>query len=149
MLSQAAGEACATGLPVALLLLDIDHFKKFNDDCGHAIGDNVLRLMARVLTENTKGRDTAARYGGEEFAIILQGADLAGAQAVAEQVRQALEQYPIMNRLTGQRYGRVTCSIGVAQYRPGEFLGDLINRADQALYAAKNAGRTTVWLEQR
>lgn len=103
--------------------------------------------MARVLTEHTKGRDTAARYGGEEFAIILPGADLHGGIAVAEQVRRILERRPIMNRTTGQRLGVVTCSIGVAAYRPGDPVGELINRADKALYRAKREGRNTVRTE--
>jgi diguanylate cyclase len=134
----------STKMPLSLLMLDIDHFKRFNDTHGHALGDHVLRLFAMVLKENIKGRDTAARYGREEFAIILPGASLDGGVEVAEQIRGVLEQRPIMNRATGKRLGVVTCSIGVAQYRPGEPVGDVVERADQALYRAKREGRNRV-----
>jgi len=143
-LQRSALRAGAEKLPLCLLMLDIDHFKKFNDTYGHAVGDHVLRLFAMVLKESIKGRDTAARYGGEEFAIILPGAAMAGAKSVAEQIRSVLEQRPIMNRSTGKRLGVVTCSIGVAQYQPGEPVGDLIERADKALYQAKREGRNCV-----
>ena len=143
-IEREALRAASTGRPVSLLMLDIDRFKRFNDTYGHSLGDHVLRLVARLLKENVKGRDTAARFGGEEFAIILPGADLAGARSVAEQIRGVLEQRPIVNRSSGQRFGVVTCSIGVAQYRAGEPVHAWINRADKALYRAKEAGRNTV-----
>lgn len=146
-LQRAALRSGAEQTPMCLLFIDIDHFKKFNDTYGHPVGDHVLRLFAMVLKESIKGRDTAARYGGEEFAIILPGASLNGAVSVAEQIRKVLEQRPIMNRATGKRLGVVTCSIGVAQYRPGEPVGDLIERADQAVYRAKNDGRNCVRAE--
>ena len=146
-LPAAAIQADVTRTPLSLLMLDIDHFKMFNDRYGHPLGDNVLRLLGGVLMEHLKGRDTAARYGGEEFAAILPGADLAAAVTVAEQVRGILESRPIVNRNTGQRFGVVTCSIGAACYRHGESLGDLIERADQALYRAKHAGRNRVMAE--
>jgi len=146
-LQRAALRAGAEQVPLCLLFVDIDHFKKFNDTYGHPVGDHVLRLFAMVLKESIKGRDTAARYGGEEFAIILPGASLNGAVSVAEQIRKVLEQRPIMNRATGKRLGVVTCSIGVAQYRPGEPVGDLIERADQAVYRAKGDGRNCVRAE--
>ena len=146
-LPEAASQADAARAPLALLMLDIDHFKMFNDRYGHPLGDNVLRLLGGGLMEHLKGRDTAARYGGEEFAAILPGADLAAAVTVAEQVRAILESRPIVNRNTGQRFGVVTCSIGAACYRHGESVGDLIERADQALYRAKHAGRNRVMAE--
>ncbi len=133
---------------VALLLLDIDHFKKFNDKHGHLLGDNVLRLVASVLTSHIKGRDTAARYGGEEFAIILVGAHIAAAATVGEQIRDLLERRPLVNRNTGQKLGVVTCSVGVAVFRPGEALADFVDRADQSLYRAKRTGRNRVCTEE-
>jgi diguanylate cyclase len=144
MLQRAALRAGAEGSPLSLMMLDIDHFKKFNDTHGHVVGDHVLRLFAQVLNENIKGRDTAARYGGEEFSIILPGANAQGAMAVAEQIRGMLENRPILNRATGKRLGVVTCSIGVAQYRPGEPVGETVDRADQAMYRAKREGRNMV-----
>ena len=146
-LQRSALRAGTERSPLSLLLIDIDHFKKFNDTYGHAVGDHVLRLFAMVLRESIKGRDTAARYGGEEFAIILPGASIAGAVSVAEQIRKVLEQRPLMNRTTGKRLGVVTCSVGVAQYRPGEPVGDLVERADQAVYRAKREGRNCVRTE--
>ena len=132
----------------SLLLLDIDRFKNFNDKYGHVFGDYVLRLIGGVLKENIKGRDMAARYGGEEFAIVLPRTDLRDGHTVAEQIRQVLERRPIVNRTSKQELGHVTCSIGVARYRPGELTGDLIDRADKALYRAKRDGRNMVRLEQ-
>jgi len=146
-LSRAASEALTEGTPLSLLMLDIDHFKKFNDTHGHATGDSVLRLLAKVLIDHIKGRDTAARYGGEEFGIILVGADLPAAMTIGDQIRDLLERRPLINRATGLKLGVVTCSIGVAGYRPGEALGDFVNRADTALYTAKRTGRNRVCSE--
>jgi len=147
-LLRAAQLSAVEKAPMSLLLLDIDHFKKFNDTYGHPLGDNVLRLVGRVLMDHIKGRDTAARYGGEEFGIILPGADLAGGVTVGDQVRSILERRPIINRTTGQRLGVVTCSVGVAQYRVGEPVGELVSRADQSLYRAKREGRNRVCAEE-
>lgn len=143
-LREAARQAMEQHGTLSLLMVDIDHFKRFNDTYGHSLGDSVLRLMARVLVDQIKGRDLAARYGGEEFAVILPSANLAGGVTVGEQLRQVLERRPILNRSTGQRLGVVTCSVGVAQYRRGEMVGDLIDRADQALFRAKRTGRNRV-----
>jgi diguanylate cyclase len=85
-----------------------------------------------------------ARYGGEEFAILLSGVGPEDALRVAELVRQTMERRPVINRTTGQSYGVVTCSVGVSYYRHGELGGDFVDRADQALYAAKKAGRNAV-----
>ena len=144
-LLQATSE---TPIAVALLLLDIDRFKNFNDKYGHLLGDNVLRLVATVLTSHIKGRDTAARYGGEEFAIILTGANIDAAATVGEQIRDLLERRPLVNRNTGQKLGVVTCSVGVAVFRRGEALADFVDRADQALYRAKRTGRNRVCVEE-
>jgi diguanylate cyclase len=95
-----------------------------------------------------KGRDTAARYGGEEFAIILPDTALNDGVTVAEHIRTILGRRPVINRVSGQRLGVVTCSIGVAQYRSGEPVGELVNRADQSLYRAKREGRNTVRAEE-
>jgi diguanylate cyclase len=129
---------------LALLLLDVDHFKRFNDTYGHLIGDKVLTLVAHVLMQQVREQDTVARYGGEEFAIILPGADLPNATSIAEQIRQEFERRPIVNVTSGTQLGSLTCSIGVTSYRHGERVGDLIDRADQALYQAKSSGRNVV-----
>jgi len=132
---------------LSLLIADIDHFKQFNDQFGHPVGDKVLRIVARSLREGLKGRDTSARYGGEEFAIILPQTRLKDAAIVADQIRQGLAARKIVNRQTDEDYGTVTLSIGVAEYRYGEPLTDLIRRADDALYRAKRSGRNRVETE--
>lgn len=127
-----------------LLLLDIDHFKSFNDNYGHQVGDQVLRLVAKTLTDGIKGRDFAARYGGEEFAIILPASDVRAGVVVGDNLRKALETKEIINRANGEALGRITMSVGVAEYKKGEAIEDLINRADGALYTAKDNGRNQV-----
>ena len=141
-------QAAADGVAISVLLLDIDHFKKFNDVHGHVMGDKLLRLVAQLITRQVKGRDTAARYGGEEFAVILTQAELPAALKVAEQIRLILSKAPLLNRTTAQTLGIVTCSIGVAEHRAGEGLTELIDRADQALYEAKRTGRNRVVSER-
>src|SRR5690606_4224198 len=143
-LDAAAEEAMATGQPLCLLLSDIDNFKQFNDTFGHQIGDQVLRLVAKVLTRSIKGRDLAARYGGEEFAIILPQTDLDGAYTLAEQIRATVAGNRIRSKPDGADLGRITMSIGCARYIPEEPLTDLSQRADDALYRAKRAGRNRV-----
>lgn len=128
----------------SLILLDVDHFKRFNDAHGHRTGDQVLRLFGRLLSDNVKGRDTPARYGGEEFAVLLIGADLRAGCAVAEQIRQRLAMQRLVKRGTGAAIGQITVSAGVAQHRPGENGASLIERADRALYEAKRSGRDRV-----
>ncbi|CAO3400004.1 Putative diguanylate cyclase (GGDEF domain) [Azospirillum palustre] len=133
--------------PLSLLMVDIDHFKSFNDTHGHLVGDHVLKLVARMLTECIKGRDTATRYGGEEFAIILPRTSLENATRLAEQVRVFVGGRQIVNKARNANYGTVALSVGVAQFRPGEPALTLVRRADQALYAAKRSGRNRVTAE--
>ena len=146
-LREEAAASRELGQPMALILADIDHFKKFNDAFGHRTGDEVLRIVARVLRDGVKGRDLAARYGGEEFALVLPGAPLSGARTVAEELRVRLSTRRLVNRATGDSYGTVTMSLGVALYRPGEPLESLVERADDALYRAKREGRDRTEVE--
>jgi diguanylate cyclase len=146
-LREEAMHAMETGEAMSLLMTDIDHFKKFNDTHGHQMGDQVLRLVARTLTENLKGRDTSTRYGGEEFAIILPGTAIGPAAVVAEQLRQRVATRHLVRRNTQEKLGAITLSIGAAQFRMGEKLADLIQRADEALYRAKASGRNRVAIE--
>lgn len=133
--------------PLALMLTDIDHFKKFNDTFGHLTGDQVLRLVAMSVKQNVKGQDTAARYGGEEFAVILPNTALRSAITVADHIRRAVMTKELMKRSTGEHLGRVTISIGVAALQPGDTATMLIGRADACLYAAKRNGRNRVICE--
>ncbi len=143
----AFAEAAETGQPLCLMLLDIDHFKRFNDTWGHQTGDQVLRLVAMTLKSNIKGKDIAARYGGEEFAAILPETDLEGAIIAADNIRRAVQAKELLKRSTNEKLGRITASFGVAMYRPGDSPATLIERADLCLYAAKNGGRNKVFSE--
>lgn len=140
-LAQAKSDPAAT---FSLIMLDVDHFKRFNDTHGHRMGDHVLRLVGRLLSDNVKGRDSPARYGGEEFAIILADADINAGLIVAEQIRERLCTQRVIRRGTGETIGQITISAGVAQHRPGDSGAGLIERADAALYEAKRSGRNRV-----
>ena len=143
-LLRAVAQAAESGKPLCLMLIDIDHFKRFNDTWGHQTGDQVLRLVAMTVKSNIKGRDIAARYGGEEFAAILPDTDLAGALHVADNIRRAIQAKELLKRSTNEKLGRVTASFGVAMLRPSDGPSTLIERADRCLYAAKRAGRNAV-----
>lgn len=130
--------------PFCLLLVDIDHFKAFNDNHGHLVGDKVLRYIATSLKRNIKGNDFVARFGGEEFVIILPGTSINGAMTVAEQVREAICSGELTDKGTDASYGKVTISIGATQFRISDLSTDLIERADKALYLAKERGRNRV-----
>lgn len=137
-------DSTKNGLIFSLIMMDIDHFKTFNDTYGHQVGDQVLRLVAMTLINEVKGQDMAARYGGEEFVIILPGTNINAARSVAENLRRSVEKKEVINRSTGDNLGQITVSIGVAQFYGGETSEELIRRADMALYAAKNKGRNLV-----
>ncbi len=146
-LRATSANAMEAGEPLSVMLMDIDRFKAFNDRYGHKIGDEVLKLVARHLKEHVKGRDLPARFGGEEFAVILPDTRLADALRLADQIRAHLAHRQITHRDTQQIYDRVTVSVGVAEYRYGEPLDHLVRRCDDALYAAKRAGRNRVCSE--
>jgi diguanylate cyclase len=146
-LREESEEAKDSKEPLSLLMLDLDHFKRFNDNHGHLIGDHVLRLLGEVMQQSVKGRDIAARFGGEEFAIILPATPLTHAKGVGNAIREKIAKKTIVNRVTGLELGQITLSIGAAQYRPHEPLADFIDRADAALYRAKNSGRNRVITE--
>lgn len=141
---EAIKECEAADEPVSVLMADIDFFKNFNDRYGHAVGDQVLRLVARTLRESIKGRDLAARYGGEEFVILLPNTSLDDAITVANQIRVAVGDRKLVDRRGGRDMGRIGLSLGVAQKMPGEGPGAALERADKALYTAKRNGRNQV-----
>lgn len=123
--------------PVSLLLLDIDHFKSYNDRFGHQAGDDALGEVARILQHTVRSYDMAARYGGEEFGVILPNTDKAGALEMAERLRRAVERTEWLKR-------QITISIGVATLSYGQSVPALIEEADRALYSAKELGRNRV-----
>lgn len=129
-----------------LLMCDIDHFKQINDTYGHLFGDKVIRAVASAIKENVKGRDVAARYGGEEFVVLLPNTSLQGAHALAEQIRHAIEKGRVRRGNSDETVARVTLSLGVAHYQPGEASTAFIERADRALYLSKQNGRNRVSL---
>ena len=139
--------AMETDESLCAFMIDIDHFKKFNDTHGHLVGDQVLRLVAKVLQDNIREGDLAARYGGEELAAVLPGIGLVACKDVAERVRRRISEARLTRRTTGQEIGSVTVSIGVAQFRLAESADALIERCDRGLYQAKSAGRNRVVTE--
>jgi diguanylate cyclase (GGDEF)-like protein len=126
-------------LPLSLIMADIDHFKEFNDRCGHAMGDEILAAFARMLFRSCRFEDTVARYGGEEFLALLPGTPLVPARAIAERLRENTEKLSIAGLEEGIR-----ASFGVTEFLADETLEEFIARADQALYRAKSRGRNRV-----
>jgi two-component system cell cycle response regulator len=135
-----------SGLPLVCLLLDVDHFKRINDTHGHPAGDAVLRYVARLIRAQLRGSDVVARYGGEEFVLLLPGTPLPAALETAERIRRVIAAQtmpvPVPEPL------RITVSMGAAALLTGDdpaaLAADLVQRADQALYAAKQGGRNRV-----
>lgn len=117
-----------------MLMIDLDHFKAFNDDFGHLAGDRALQITGELLRTALRPQDIAARFGGEEFAVILPGTDVLGARRTAQRLLHAFHAQEWPNR-------PVTVSIGIANSHPGDTAATLIARADAALYAAKSGGR--------
>jgi len=130
----------------AVLLIDIDRFKQINDSHGHLFGDQVLRAIAQVLRARIKGADIASRLGGDEFAVVLPDTSMAGALALAEQIRTTLLQHQLRLLACNGQIGDITLSIGVSHAGRGASLEAMIQRADAALYSAKQSGRNCVSL---
>ncbi|MEH6650172.1 MAG: GGDEF domain-containing protein [Motiliproteus sp.] len=129
---------------LSLVVFDIDHFKQFNDDHGHLLGDKVLQVVANQIKGAIGEQDLAIRFGGEEMIVILPETGLARAVILADQVLNQVEKINLINKRTKQSLRSVTLSAGVAQIQPQEPWDDLLERADQAMYRAKNNGRNQV-----
>ena len=127
--------------PAALIVIDIDHFKMFNDDYGHKVGDAVLVLVASVIKGAVRDTDMVFRYGGEEFVVLLNKLDFKNALTVAEKVRSQIESHPLTNKSTVLN---ITVSIGLSCFKEGDIEASIFERADKALYQGKQNGRNRV-----
>jgi diguanylate cyclase (GGDEF)-like protein len=125
-------------VPFSVIMIDIDFFKKVNDTFGHLTGDRVLQSFAQILKRNIRPFDIAGRFGGEEFVVVVSGAGIEEAKRVAERLRKKVEEYVF------EGVGKITASFGVAEYKPGMSVEDLLKSADSALYKAKKLGRNRV-----
>ena len=151
-LNEELARARRDGSRLVCLMLDIDHFKRVNDNWGHAAGDAVLREIAQRIESQVRASDVAARYGGEEFVVLLPGTDVGSAMLLAERIRAAVSATAI--DLPNGETVTITVSIGISEVQPSPQANDLktvgdalIARADVALYAAKSAGRDRVMVE--
>lgn len=133
-----------SGIPLCLAVLDLDHFKRINDELGHLGGDDVLRTFARIAQQGVRGGDVLGRYGGEEFLLIFPATSLLPALNICERIRAQVETHA----WSGLLKGRVTVSVGVTQYMLGESVLEFFSRADTALYLAKEGGRNQVVVEE-
>lgn len=148
-LESACAHAETEGEVLTLAVLDIDHFKRFNDTWGHQTGDQVLRYVASVMGRVASAPRIAARYGGEEFAMIFPRESLSQVQNALESIRKEIASRSLRRRSTDDELGAVTLSAGFAQRRAGETASSLLDRADTALYASKHAGRNRVTSAER
>ena len=130
--------------PLCVVMFDIDHFKRVNDNFGHLVGDKVIRFVAKTLQQSIKGLDTAARYGGEEFAVLLPETAAKGAVILCNRIRERISETNLVRTGTRIPLGQITVSAGVAEYRHGEDMMELVRRADEALYQSKKQGRNQV-----
>lgn len=130
-----------------VLMLDIDHFKRFNDQFGHIIGDEVIRRVGMTMKELLREGDFPARFGGEEFTVLLPSTDMQGAMEIARELNQAVAKLTLIRRSTKERLPGITISVGAAQARSDDDGETLLERADQALYLAKDGGRNRVVTE--
>lgn len=139
---RAAARCRRGGLPLSIIILDLDHFKRVNDRYGHTRGDRVIRSAAKMITSRLRTGDRPFRYGGEEFVILCEGTDGAGAHELAERLRRAAQE----ELLTGEL--QITFSAGVGEMRENESPKNCLERADRALLAAKSGGRNRVYLDE-
>ena len=137
-------EARAARTDLCLMMVDVDHFKRFNDTWGHHTGDQILRFLGSAMQAHGKADYLIARYGGEEFAMVLPRMSLTGASALGEALRAAIQNKRLRRRSTNEDLGQVTVSIGVARLQASDTPQGLLERADACLYASKRSGRNRV-----
>ncbi len=143
-LAKMCGEDASPDAPLCLAVIDIDHFKRFNDTWGHQTGDQVLRYVANVIGRVGASPRLASRYGGEEFALLFPSETAKTAEQALQVIRTEIASRALKRRSTNEDLGAVTVSAGLAQRRPGESAAALMERADSALYLSKRAGRNRV-----
>lgn len=129
---------------MSLVMLDIDHFKDFNDNYGHLFGDNVVKSVARRLQQSCRDGACAYRFGGEEFAVIMPNKSLRLARQYADALRRMIEKLRVKDKRTGSQVHSITASFGVAEFEPGDTAESLVHKADKQLYDAKQLGRNRV-----
>jgi len=137
-------EAKSSRMPLCLLMIDVDHFKKFNDTFGHPAGDQTLRLVASLIKTCVRDQDFIARYGGEEFAVILPQSTPEVGYGIAERIRKSIKGRKLVRRETGESLGSITLCVGISSLAPDDSVQSLIERADERLYLAKRVGRNRV-----
>jgi diguanylate cyclase len=130
--------------PFSILMVDIDHFKQFNDSFGHLVGDEVIRRVGLAMKSKLREADFPARFGGEEFTVLLPETDISHALGIAQSIHQSVANLILVKRSTKEKLPSITVSVGAASYRKGESPESLIERADQALYLAKESGRNQI-----
>ena len=138
----------ASQLALSVVMIDIDKFKVFNDTHGHVMGDQILKFVGQLLKKECPESITPVRFGGEEFALLCPELAVDNVKSLAEKIRYKLSQVSFNNKRTGERIEPVTASFGIAVKRADELLESLVERADSALYTAKNNGRNQVQLAQ-
>jgi diguanylate cyclase (GGDEF)-like protein len=144
-LEREVSRASRNKTSVAIIMVDIDHFKRFNDTFGHQAGDVLLRGLGDFLNRSTRGQDIACRYGGEEFALVLSDSSLNGALLRAERMRQEIKLLNV--QYAGQLLGAISISMGLAIFPDhGTTISEVLQAADQALYRAKREGRDRVFV---
>lgn len=137
-LSSEINRVSRYGKPLSVLMYDLDHFKRINDNFGHEMGDTILLKVSELVRDDIRAVDVAGRWGGEEFLVLMPEADLGKAQQVAEKLRQVIASHQFA------AVGQVTASFGVTQFKPGETAQSLLRRVDDAVYLAKQQGRNRV-----
>ena len=141
MLGKAIDRPASQKAPLALIFIEIDQFKRFNDTYGQLTADQVLKLVGVTMRENVRAKATIARFGGEEFTIVLPETTLDAARGIAESIRQGIMARELVKRSTGESLGKVTISVGVAALRKGDSAVSLLGRADQCRCMARRTGR--------
>jgi diguanylate cyclase len=147
-LKECCEQARAQGEELCLLMVDIDHFKKINDQHGHVVGDAVLKWVSAAINDTVRGADILARFGGEEFVVLLPATPMVGAERVADNICNKLRNQKCCPSEQIGDIGRVTVSVGVARYSLQETEEEFVNRSDVALYRAKQSGRNRVCTDE-